>query len=214
MGSRVLVISPHPDDEAIGCGGALHKHVVDGDHVGVIFLTSGEKGGHGKSPEETRCLREREAEDAASVLGIQEIDFWRERDGMLRSTSHLTKRLAATLDTYRPDRIYTTSGYESHPDHRAAARLTHAARRTSEMPCLVFSFEVWTPLERIDEITDITPYIDVKLAAIRAYQSQCKALSFDEAFLGLARYRGEMFCWPKEEGKSGRFAEVFAAMRC
>jgi len=209
MGSRVLVISPHPDDEAIGCGGTLRKHVVDGDHVRVVFLTSGEKGGHDKPLEETRCLREREAEDAASVLGIQEIEFWRERDGMLRSTSHLTKRLAATLDTYRPDRIYTTSGYESHPDHRAAARLTHAAKRASEIHSLAFSFEVWTPLAAIDEIIDITPYIDIKLAAIRAYQSQCEALRFDEASLGLARYRGEMFCWPKHGPEQGRYAEVF-----
>jgi len=44
---RVLVISPHPDDESIGCGGTLHRYATEGATVKVAFLTSGEQGGHG-----------------------------------------------------------------------------------------------------------------------------------------------------------------------
>ena len=42
---RVMVISPHPDDEAIGCGGAICGHIASGDTVYLELLTSGEKGG-------------------------------------------------------------------------------------------------------------------------------------------------------------------------
>ena len=70
-------------------------------------------------------------------------------------------------------------------------------------------FEVWTPLTTMDVIIDITPHVETKLAAIKAYKSQCSVLRFDEAMLGLARYRGELFCWPKSEENSGRYAEVF-----
>ena len=207
---KVLVISPHPDDEAIGCGGTLRKHVVEKDQVSVVFLTSGEQGGHGQSKEKTRLIRESEAENAAAILGIQDISFWRQQDSALRASRALTNRLADLLETYMPDLIYVTNKLESHPDHRAAARLVGAAVRRTEVSPKVLMFEVWTPLADMDEIVDITPYVKTKLAAIRAYDSQCSVLNFDEAALGLARYRGEMFCWPKvPEGIGGKYAEVF-----
>ena len=207
---KVLVVSPHPDDETIGCGGTLRKHVVEKDVVRVLFLTSGEQGGHGRSEDETRCIRESEAEKAASILGIHDIEFWREKDGALRASRVITDRLVEYIHSYEPDLIYVPNELEFHPDHRATARLIRAARRSFSINPRILTFEVWTPLATMDEIVDITPYIDIKLAAVRAYQSQCNVLRFDEAVLGLARYRGEMFCWPKvPEGIGGKYAEVF-----
>ena len=69
-------------------------------------------------------------------------------------------------------------------------------------------FEVWTPMQRMDEVVDISPFIHVKLAAIRAHQSQCEVMRFDEAFLGLGRYRGAMHSWP-----GGDYAEIFTRLR-
>ena len=209
MACQVLVISPHPDDEAIGCGGSLRRHVVDGDRVEILFLTSGEKGGHGRDCDDTRRIREAEAQAAASIIGVHKIAFWRERDGCLWARRNLIERLATTIDSVRPDLIYVPNALESHSDHRAAARLVRAARMHSIIKPLVLMFEVWTPLTNIDVVVDISRYVDEKLAAIRAYESQCEVLHFDEAMLGLARYRGEMFCWPKSEEGEGRYAEVF-----
>jgi LmbE family N-acetylglucosaminyl deacetylase len=174
-----------------------------------VHLTSGEGGGHGLDPGETRRRREREARESAAILGIQEIELWRERDGALRAGRRLVERLAAAIEDFRPDRIYVPNEQEAHPDHRAAARLVRAARRRVKANPLVLLFEVWTPLTAMDEVVDITPHIETKLAAVRAYGSQCAVLRFDDASLGLARYRGEMFCWPKPEPGQGRYAEVF-----
>ena len=74
MVENVMIISPHPDDESVGCGGTIRKHVVEGDFVEVIFITSGERGGHGMPPKETAITREREAKNAANVLGYNKID--------------------------------------------------------------------------------------------------------------------------------------------
>ena len=69
-------------------------------------------------------------------------------------------------------------------------------------------FEVWTPLQNLDEIVEISPYLDAKLAAIRAYKTQCEVVGFDEAIIGLNRYRGELHSWPE-----GNYAEVFAELK-
>lgn len=50
---NILVISPHPDNEAIGCGESLRKHILEGGTVKIIFLTSGEQAGYGISQGET-----------------------------------------------------------------------------------------------------------------------------------------------------------------
>jgi LmbE family N-acetylglucosaminyl deacetylase len=209
---RVLVISPHPDDEAIGCGGTLRGHVLRGDSVHVIFVTSGEKGGHGRSPEETIPIREGESERARQILGVERIEFWRERDGRIQVRPPIVHRLATKLRKWSPDVVYVPHDREMHADHRAAARLVRAAfgvlaGNGQPIHADVLMYEVWTPLTRMDEIIDISAHVQVKRKAIRAYRSQCAVMDFDDAILGLNRYRGEMYSWPE-----GTYAEVFARL--
>jgi LmbE family N-acetylglucosaminyl deacetylase len=203
--TRVLVVSPHPDDESIGCGGTLRKHVVNGDSVHVIFLTSGEAGGHGRSREETIYLREREARCAADILGLTAIEFWRQPDKHLQATRPVVERLRRTIESLRPSILYVTHEQEMHPDHRAAVRIVD---RTVSMlngsAPMVLMYEVWTPLQLIDHIEDISDVMPVKIEAVRAYRTQCAAMRFDEAVRGLNRYRGEMHSWP-----GGDYAEIF-----
>ena len=122
--SRILVLAPHPDDEAIGCGGALLQHAKQRDEVHVVFLTSGEKGGHGRSEMETICVREAEARAATKILGVKKNEFWHLPDGAVRPTSAAIERLQKKLKQFRPDKIYVTHDREMHPDHRGAAQPT------------------------------------------------------------------------------------------
>ena len=202
---RVLVLSPHPDDEAIGLGGTIRLHVERGDTVEVIFLTSGENGVKGHAPDEVACTREAEACAAAKILGYGQLDFWRASDGALQATRELVERLQRKIDHSRPDFIYVPHEAEMHPDHRAAAQLvTSAVASLNPGGPSVLMYEVWTPLQQIDHVEDISAHIETKIAAIRAHQSQCEIMRFDEAACGLSRYRGEMHSWP-----GGPYAEVF-----
>jgi LmbE family N-acetylglucosaminyl deacetylase len=203
--SRVLVLSPHPDDESIGCGGTILGHVARGDDVRVVFLTSGEAGGHGRSIAETLRVREREAKAAAKILGIQEPEFWHEPDGKLKATRSLAKRLQNAIKSFKPDTIYVTHDKEMHRDHLAAVRVLRSALRAmkGKRP-RVLMYEVWTPIQKLDEIIDISPYMNKKIRAVRAYRSQCAEVGFVEAVRGLNRYRGELHSWP-----GGDYAEVF-----
>jgi LmbE family N-acetylglucosaminyl deacetylase len=207
--SRILVLSPHPDDESIGCGGTLLYHVAQGDEIQIVFLTSGEKGGHGRSRKQTMRTREREARTAARILRITHLEFWHERDGALRATPLVVSRLRAKIEQFKPDRIYVTHEREMHPDHRGAVRLVKAAlRRVQGKRPDVLMYEVWTPTPRLDEIVDVSPYMATKLRAVRAYRSQCEVVGFVAAVRGLNRYRGEMHSWP-----GGDYAEVFTRLR-
>jgi N-acetylglucosamine malate deacetylase 1 len=209
MSRRILVISPHPDDESIGCGGTIRKHVVEGDAVHVVFLTSGEKGGHGRDEKATIKIRERESAAAQRILGIEAIEFYREPDAALRVRTPAVKRIGEHLRRRRPDVVYVPHGREMHADHRAAVRIVRAAldRVANRYRPTVLMYEIWTPLQRMDRIVDITPYVNDKRRAIRAYRSQCDVMDFENAIIGLNRYRGEMFCWP-----DGDYAEVFAIL--
>lgn len=207
---NVLIISPHPDDEAIGCGGAIATHVAAGDNVEVIFLTSGEKGGHGKPEEETISTREDEAMMAANIFQLANIEFWRQPDGSFEANTANVRRLMNKLESLLPDVIYVPHEQEDHPDHRTAAFLVRLAvsqmNKGTTKPD-VWMYEVWTPLQKLDYILDFTPYVETKRKAVQAHKSQCDVLKFDEAILGLNRYRGEMHSWP-----GGDYAEVFSAM--
>jgi N-acetylglucosamine malate deacetylase 1 len=202
--SRVLVVCAHPDDEAVGCGGALALHARAGDRVEALFLTSGEGGGHGEDGHAE--TREREARQAAEVLGIEGLQFWREPDGALRARTELARRLAGLIDETGCTVLYAPQPADDHADHRAAARLVKAALALARGRPEVRFFEIWSPLGDMDEIVDISDVIEVKRRAIRAYRSQCAVMGLDEAALGLARYRGEMHSWP-----GGPYAEVFVS---
>ena len=127
--NRVMVISPHPDDETIGCGGTIRKHVVAGDVVHVDLLTSGEKGGHDLDVADIANIREREAMAAADILGVAHVECYRHLDGNLRPDVALVARLSKRIADWQPDTIYVPHTAEQHPDHVAAWRLLQRSLR-------------------------------------------------------------------------------------
>lgn len=207
---NILVISPHPDDEAIGLGGTIAKHITEGDVVDVIFLTSGEKGGQGKKEDETIFVREKEAKKAAKILGVNLLEFWKQPDGKCKAGRTNINRMIKKLKAFQPSIIYVTHNQEQHADHKAAAEIILQAVINvpkAKRP-LIYMYEVWTPLASMDLIVDISSYVSIKRKAIRAHKSQCDVLKFYVSALALNRYRGEMHSWP-----GGDYAEVFKEMK-
>ncbi len=199
----ILVIAPHPDDEAIGCGGAVCLHTSNGDRVVVAFMTSGEMGLKHLPRDEAWQIREAEAEAAAGLLGIARLEFLRQpdctTDASLETTASL---LAPLLGAEQPELVYVPHAGEWHPDHRAAFPALDRALRDSEIPApRLLAYEVWTPLSEFDDLLDVTPVITRKLRAIRCYHSQLAQLRYDRAIRGLNQYRGNLAGY--------RYAEAF-----
>ncbi len=89
-GNRIVVFSPHFDDEVIGCGGTLRKHILSGKEVSVFFLTNG--GGGGPEFSDKRALgriRREESIRATRHLGIDRHIFLEESESKLKATPKL-----------------------------------------------------------------------------------------------------------------------------
>jgi len=204
---NVLVIAPHPDDEAIGCGGTIRLHFERKDRVCVVFLTSGEAGLKHLPREQAWSVREREAASAAERLGIASTRFFRQPDWTLGATiSPTAALLSAVLRTECPETIYLPHEREWHPDHQAVPPIVRAALDAGyDLKPKLLAYEVWTPIQEYDHVEDVTLTMARKLQAVRCYRSQLAGFRYDRAVRGLAQYRGALTL-------RCRFAEVFRAV--
>jgi N-acetylglucosamine malate deacetylase 1 len=204
---NVLVIAPHPDDEAIGCGGTICLHTDRGDRVVTVFLTSGELALEHLPRHEAWQVREAEAAEAARVLGTEAPVFLRCPDWFLGdSIQEAALALRSVLEREHPEIVYVPHPLEWHPDHQAAGMVAHLAVRDGGSPPMEFlTYEVWTPLPVYERVEDITAVMDRKLSAIRCYRSQLGHFCYDRAVEGLDRYRGCL-------AAHCEYAEVFGAL--
>lgn len=213
-----LIVAPHPDDEAIGCGGIIARNSAAGERLVVAFLSSGECGIPGMTMEDAGRVREKEAAAAADVLGIDDLLFLRLSDGRFQQQSvRAARALAGVLAAVLPNVIRVPHPQDGHADHSAVWPLLQEAIRISDLPAPeILAYELWTPMAVPDYAEDITPFIDCKLQAIGCYASQLQQLPYDYGIAGLNAYRGaflggcryaEAVCHlylPKSAADSGR----------
>ncbi len=201
----MLVLAPHPDDESLGCGGAIVLHCRQGDRLTVVFATDGAAGdplAH-YAGLDYRELRREEARRAGAILGVDEIVFWDYPDGRLTEAHDLSERLAALLEADRPDIVYRPSSLEIHPDHWALGLCMEEARRQYRLSILDFRYEIWATVQPTHAL-DITPVWDVKRKAVEQYQSQLRYNDYIYMGAGLNAYRTIYV-------PSARYVEAFEA---
>ena len=119
----ILVISPHPDDAEMLCGGLLWKAKLAGKRIGVIDLTRGETGTRG-----TVKTRRAEAAAASRLIGLDVRENLGLRDGDLIHDSKLLSTIVKVLRKHRPHCVLAPHWEDQHPDHAAAGQaILHAA---------------------------------------------------------------------------------------
>ena len=199
---KVVVFAPHPDDEVIGCGGTIAAHVQAGDEVLIVYLTSGEAGSLAIPPDELKVVREGEARQGAEILGVKDLIFLRFPDGYLDFSPERICTLIKLIREKKPDVVYLPHAQETPRDHRVTHELGLEAIRRAGGPWFqdcgaelwhvkhVLTYEVWTPIVSPTYYNDVTPWIDLKTAALCCHGSQTSGISYDEAVKCLNRYRG------------------------
>lgn len=202
--ARVLVLAPHMDDEAIGCGGALIRHVRGGAQVTVVYLTDGSLGDAqllgAPVPASVRDARRRavaqrrkqESEICAKRIGVQRRVFLDAPDGALKPTPGLIAAVSTLLCEAQPDVLYLPFVMDHHEDHWQTNRVLHASAaalpRAMRDSLRLRGYEVWTPLVA-NRLADVTEVMDAKIEALGAYASQLEDTDYAHCVRGLNAYR-------------------------
>lgn len=205
---RMLVLAPHPDDEVIGCGGALIRHAEAGAKITCVYVTMGEMDkGFPHLTEEERCVeKEKELGQGARLLGVKHIRLLRAPCGAFRASDGLAERLAGIIDEVNPDIVYIPFWEDRHRDHIETNLLFV---RASELCSLssntkVRGYEVWHPLSA-NIVIDITDVFKKKVKALRQHKTALHAVDYIRLCKGLNTYRAATLLGRSRDG----YAEAF-----
>ena len=131
----VFVVAAHPDDEVLGCGGTLLKHVSNGDEVFVLFVSDGVSARY-KTSEKIKCAneilkREKMARKVAKIAKFKIVDFLNLKNLELHTYPHnfLTNKIFSYFKRYKPDIVYTHYEYDLNIDHYHTFFSTFVASR-------------------------------------------------------------------------------------
>ena len=205
----VLVLAAHPDDEVLGCGGALAKLADDGAIVHVAFLADGVFSRADKTEVQSVELlaRRSAAKKAGDILGIRSVSFGDFPDNRMDTVALLDviKVVEEKIAEYQPDTIFTHHSGDVNIDHRCVHEAVVTACRPQQGHPVktLLCFEVpssteWqlsgsAPVFAPNWFVDITGTLDRKLAALDAYADELRAWPHPRSRQGvehLVRWRG------------------------
>lgn len=201
---RVLVFAPHNDDEVLGVGGTIAKHVLKGDDVYVCEVTIG------KNKERANLIKN-EALKAHKILGIKETIFLDFPVVGLANLSavELNKAILEVVQKIKPEIAYIPHKGDMHKDHKVVAESAMVALRPVDSPQIkaIYAYETLSETEwnipSVDNwfvpnvYVDITDTIDKKIDAMKCYQSQLFEFPHPrslKAIKSLSEIRGSTVC--------------------
>jgi len=178
----ILIVAAHTDDEALGCGGTIARHVAEGDTVFAVFMADGVSS-RAQADQVDLASRNAASEHAREMLGIRENFYLDLPDNRLDSLPliDVIQRLEPIIRKLQPNIIYTHHHGDLNVDHR----ITHQAVLTACRPIPgssvqeIYAFEVMSSTEWATPIAepfvpnhyvDISNQLTTKMDALRAYQ--------------------------------------------
>lgn len=193
MSQKVLILTAHPDDAEFMAGGTIAKLADEGNEIYEVIATNGSRGSFELDKDTLIKLRQKEAEKAGEILGKKEVFFLGYEDGYLGIVpiSELREKFIYWIRRIKPNKVFTWdfwARFEFHPDHRAVAQAGMEALAFSHMPLyhpehenkglephlVAESFFFAKTPELSDIVVDISKYIDKKIEALCAHDSQMK----------------------------------------
>jgi len=199
MPKNILILSAHADDCEFFAGGTVAKLIAEGAAAIEIIATDNARGSFELAAADLVAQsRDVEARRAAAILGKREVRFLGYPDGFLGDTpvNELRQHYFRAIRELRPDAVFTFDPYEPfepHPDHRRVAWAAMEALSFSNMPLFhpehrEQGLQPHVVAERwffaksptmSNTVIDVGPYLERKLDALCAHDSQMRSMIDD-----------------------------------
>ena len=202
---EILVISPHPDDETLGCGGTILKHKDIGDKIYWLIITNIDiKNGWGKDIVEKR---QKEIKTVAEMYNFEKtfkLDYPTARLDII-PIQEIIKSITEVILEIKPEIIYLPNRSDIHTDHQITFKSVYSCTKNFRYPFIkrILMYETLSETEFVPALSenvfipnvfvDITKYFEKKLEMFKIYKSEVmeeplpRSLEVIEA---LAKYRG------------------------
>ncbi|MBI9041412.1 bacillithiol biosynthesis deacetylase BshB1 [Lutibacter sp.] len=178
----ILAIGAHPDDVELGCSATLAKEISLGKKVGILDLTRGELGTRGCAK-----IRAIEAKNAAEILGVSVRENLGFADGFFENNKQHQLEIIKIIRKYKPNIVLCNAFDDRHIDHPKGSKLVSDAcflsglvkieteisgeKQLAWRPKQVYHYIQWKNVDP-DFVVDVSGFIDIKMAAVKAYSSQ------------------------------------------
>lgn len=216
---KILVIAPHQDDEVLGCGGIIAKHVAKGDKVYVCVVTKATEPVFTKKDVEIDL---RETKNAHKFLGVTETIYLDFPAAMLETVPRheLNGAFINLIQKVKPEEVYIPFRGDMHIDHKMVADACMVALRPvyKHKVNRIYAYETLSETEwdapTVDNVfapnvyEDITDYLDKKISAMKQYKTKIQKYPNPrsaEGIKALAMHRGGTVC--------KKYAESFMLLR-
>lgn len=218
---NILIVAAHPDDEILGCGGAVAKLVKEGYGAHTLILSEG-VASRGKSKSAARYeMKElkKQAVKANKTVGAESIFIYDFPDNRFDSVALLdiVKIVEEVKNKIKPEIIFTHHEKDLNIDHQITykAALTAARPLPGESVKEIYSFEVLSSTEWAYPLTfspdffvDITDTLDLKLKAMNEYKLELMNFPHPRSIDGI---KLNASCWGMKTGL--KYAEAFKTVR-
>lgn len=203
--SKVLVVSTHPDDETLGCGGTILKHKKCGDEIYWMILTNiNIENGWEK---ETIKRRQQEIKTVAELYGftdVYKLDFPTTKLDTI-PMAELINSISKVINEVKPHIIYLPNRSDVHTDHQITFNAVWSCTKNFRYPFIkrILMYETLSESEFAPALSetifipnvfvDITSFFNKKIKIMKIYNSEIMKSPFPrsiDAIEILAKYRG------------------------
>ena len=217
---NVLVVSVHPDDETLGCGGTILKHIKENDNVYWLILTeASEASGYSKKFISTRENEIREVSKEYQFSKTFNLGFPATKLHAF-DFSDVIAKVSSVIQEVKPEVIYTVNRSDIHTDHQVAAKAIISCTKSFRNPFVkrILMYECISETEMVPPLpenmffaqvySDVSDFLEKKIEIFKKFESELQEPPLPrsiENIRALARFRGSTV--------SVRYAEAFMLLR-